>query len=65
MLYQIIARSNANGKAVFNRLFTNKMKAHKYGRMLWENEAHDVYIEFSEIDKDIDESYNTSDIEFS
>jgi len=65
MLYQIIAISNANGKIKFNRLFTNKALAHKYGQMLWKNDQHDVFIEFSEIRKDIDGAYNTSDINLS
>ena len=62
MLYQIIAFSNADGKVRFNRLFTNKAQAHKYGRMLFENERHDVYIKFLEISKDVDGAYNTADI---
>ena len=61
MLYQVIVRINADYKVKYNRLFTNMNKAHKYGRMVYENEK-DVFVRFIEIRKDCDGAYNVSDI---
>ena len=62
MLYQIIARDNGTREIVYSRLFTNKVKADNYGKMLWNNLAHDVYIERNDIERDVDGAYNTEDI---